>query len=152
MMKLNVAWDLGPIESDGSQAMFDMVTPPFISRQTQRTRRQMQPRPSVLNGLSAVEIDFIHHASEMLIRPYRTPCQRTACIILEGVIQAGSQEYPAGTSFGSEALLRRMPCPSASARPGSRLLRLSLRDFDALCERYPRLGMKLYRKLAEAGR
>jgi RimJ/RimL family protein N-acetyltransferase len=154
MMKLNVPWDLGPIElSESSQAMFDVVTPPFISRESQRASRKIECCPSVLAGLSAVEIDFFQHASEMLVAPLPDPLPTDSLyIVLEGAIQAEGREYPVGTSLAADVLLRRAPGPAALALPGSRLLRLTLHDFDALCERYPRLGMKLYRNLAEANR
>ena len=38
MMKLNVAWDLGPIELvDSAREVFDVVTPPFVQADAQRT-------------------------------------------------------------------------------------------------------------------
>jgi RimJ/RimL family protein N-acetyltransferase len=150
MLKLNVAWDLGPIElTDTSQAMFDVVTPSFISKDAQRSRRQIECCPGILTGLSKLESAFVQQACDMLTFAGAVPLPPDSLyIILEGTAVANEKEYSAGENFGVESLLQRQAITHATAKPGARLLRLSLRDFDALCERYPRLGIKLYHNLA----
>jgi len=152
MMKLNVPWDLGPIElTETSQAMFDVVTPAFISRETNRAHRQIGCCPSVLDGFSTVEIDFFQRACSVYAPAASSPLPADSLyVVLDGAIISGEQSLQAGTSFGADTLLLRKPSPQATAQPGARLLRLTLQDFDALCERYPRLGLKLYRNLAAA--
>jgi len=151
MVKLNVPWDLGSIElTPSSQAMYDLVTPAFISREAARSHRIMDCCPSVLSGLSAVEVDFIQSSCE-----YYTPLAGSSLetdslyIVLDGTLTSDGLDFKPGTSFGAQALLQRKPGTPALARTNSRLLRLTLPGFDKLCERYPRLGLKLYRNLAD---
>jgi hypothetical protein len=150
MMKLNVPWNLGPLElTETSQAMFEVVTPAFIDRDSNRAHRQIDCCPAVLEGFTTVERDFFQHACSLVTATSAIELPTDSLyIVLEGEASTGDQAYPAGTSFGAQTLLLRKPLPAAAAQSKARLLRLSLGNFDALCERYPRLGLKLYRNLA----
>jgi ribosomal protein S18 acetylase RimI-like enzyme len=150
MLKLNIPWDLGVIElSETSQAMFDAVTPPFIAIDAQRTRRLIECCPSFLSELSTIEVGFVQQTCDLLNLTGVSPLPPDSLyIVLEGTIKSGSTEYTAGDSFGAGALLHRTASTNAVANSGARLLRLSLREFDVLCELYPKLGIKLYKNLA----
>jgi RimJ/RimL family protein N-acetyltransferase len=151
MLKLNVAWDLGPLElTEVSQTMFDLITPAFIHRDQQRVRKQITCCADVLQGLSPLEIDFVQRVSvETTPQPGNPLPADSLYVILSGAVQYQDKNLVAGASFGASAILQRRPAPSAIPQAETRLLRLSLKEFDALCEHYPRLGLKLYRNLAQ---
>jgi CRP-like cAMP-binding protein len=103
----------------------------------------------VLEGMTMVEMDFIQRAGSVITPPMDSPLPGDSLyIVLEGCVQLDGKDYLAGSSFGAQALLHRQPISGGSVQTGTRLLRLTLRDFDTLSERYPRLGLKLYRNLA----
>ena len=71
-------------------------------------------------------------------------------IVLEGALDAGGRLLGPGESYGGSFLLRQSANAAGVVVQGTRLFRLSLQSFDDLCERHPRLGLKLYRNLAES--
>lgn len=154
MMKLNVAWDLGPLElTDSSREVFDVVTPAFIRADAQRARRQLALGAAVLAGLTRLEVDFVQRAGEEL-----APAPGTAVaadglhIVLAGSVTAGGRTLGRGECFGAAAMLGQTGEGAAIAGDGVRLLRLTPQALAALGERHPRLGLKLYRNLAAQAR
>jgi hypothetical protein len=151
MMKLNVPWDLGAIElSESSRAMFNIVTPPFIVRDEVRRRKHPARAAAVLKGLTSLEVDFVEHAGEELnCLAGQSQESDGLYIVLEGEVLYGERTIGLGQSLGAWSLLRRLAGDRFTAVSAARLLRLSLESFDVLCDRHPRLGLKLYRNLAE---
>jgi CRP-like cAMP-binding protein len=151
MMKLNVAWDLGPMElSEPAQAMFDVVTPPFIQRDEQRRRKQLARSAAVLGGLSPLEVDFVNNVGEEAsLAPGSEIPLDCMYIILSGGVEAAGRVYGPGESLGATCLLTRRTAAPACTIQETHVFRLSLECFDDLCSRHPNLGIKLYRNLAE---
>lgn len=153
MMKLNVAWDLGPIElTDSGREMFDAVTPAFVRADAQRARRQLALGATVLTDLAALEVDFVQRAGEEL-----TPAPGTRLpadglhLILAGHVTVRGRTLGSGECFGAASLLGREGEAEATAGEGARLLRLTPQALSDLCDRHPRLGPRLYRNLARMG-
>lgn len=151
MLKLNIAWDLGPLElTESGQAMYDVVAPPFIQRDEKRRRKQLARSASILQGLSPLEIDFVQNAGEeILLEPGVQMPLDCLYIILDGQLAGSGRLYGPGESLGASCLLTRRPAPPVCGSEPSTLLCLSLERFDELCSRHPNLGIKLYRSLAE---
>jgi RimJ/RimL family protein N-acetyltransferase len=149
-MKLNVAWDLGPIElTDSGRAMFDVVTPPFIAADARRARQRPALDATVFAGLSPLELDFVQRAAEELAPAPGSPLPVDALhVVLAGQVVAGGRDIARGGCFGAGVLLGRPGEAPATAGPDARLLRLTPEALAALSERYPRLGVQLYRNLA----
>jgi hypothetical protein len=115
MLKLNVPWHLGPIElTETSQAMFDVVTPAFISREANRTYRQIGCCPTVLEGLSTVEVDFFKRVCSVITPAEGELLPQTAWyVVLDGTLTAGEQ------SFKQEQTLVLRYCCCAIALPAT---------------------------------
>ncbi len=151
MMKLNVAWDLGPLElTDSGRAMFDVVTPAFIRADAQRARRQLARTACVLAGLSPLEVHFVEEASQE-IEPAPGTELAADClhIVLAGTVTAGGQTLGRGECIGAGALLGQGAEGQAVAGEGAHLLKLDAAGLASLSERHPRLGVRLYRGLAQ---
>jgi hypothetical protein len=57
--KLNVTWDLGPIElTESGRRAFELLTPAFIRADASRARKQLALGAKVLAGLRPLEVDF----------------------------------------------------------------------------------------------
>ena len=155
MLKLNLPWDLGPIElTESGQAMFDVVTPAFIRQAEQRRAAQPARQAAVLAGLSPLELGLLQRFTSELHPPASSPLEEGGLyIVLGGSLLAGDRTLGPGDSLGERSLLTGQVEP-ASAGPeaspfAAHLLHLSPKAFDELCERYPRLGLKLYRNLGK---
>jgi hypothetical protein len=155
MLKLNVDWDLGPLElTESGQAMFDVVTPAFIRRDAQHRSHDLASQAAVLAGLTALELDLLTRAAQDMHLLADTPLPAEGLtILLSGEIRfPGGLLAPVG-SYGEASLLTGEALPPATASAGSHLLQLSPRVFNELCDHQPRLGVKLYRNLGkQAGR
>jgi RimJ/RimL family protein N-acetyltransferase len=149
MMKLNTAWELGPLElTENAQAMFDVVTPAFIRRDAQRRNSLVAKKAAVLKGLSTLELDFVQRAgSEIMLEQGSSLRVEGLYILLDGEVARGQERLKGGQSFGEAVLLGGSERIDVHAIESSRLLRLMPYDFRDLCERHPRLGVKLYRQL-----
>jgi RimJ/RimL family protein N-acetyltransferase len=150
MMKLNVAWDLGPLQLvDSAREMFDLVTPPFVRADAQRGRMRQMAGAGVLAGLTPLEADFLQAAGEELSPEAGglIPADMLH-LILEGSVTVGSRRLGPKECFGAAALLGQGAEAPAVAGSGVRLLRLTSEGLDALSDRHPRLGLRLYRNLA----
>ena len=151
MLKLNVDWELGPVELTGSgQAMFDVVAPAFIRRDALRRGHQLARGAAVLEGLSPLELDFVTRAAQEL-----RPGEGTALpgdglsILLAGEVKLAGIPLSAVGSFGELSLLTGEKLTEVTAGAGAHMLHLSPRAFSELCDRQPRLGVKLYRNLGK---
>jgi len=151
MLKLNVDWDLGPIEfTDSGQAMFDVVAPAFMQRDAHRRSHQTARNAAVLAGLTALELDFLARtAQDLHLDPGKELPGEGLSILLSGEVQLGEQTLQAIDSFGELLLLTGEKLPSAQARSGVHMLHLSRSAFCDLCDRQPRLGVKLYRNMGK---
>jgi CRP-like cAMP-binding protein len=72
----------------------------------------------------------------------------TLHLILAGNVTADGRSLGPKDCFGAAALLGQGAEVPAVAGPGVHLLRLTPAALDALSDRHPRLGLRLYRNLA----
>lgn len=149
MMKLNIDWNLGPIElTDSSRAMFDTVTPAFIRRDEQRCHLQELERVGIFQDMTALEIDLVQQACNQIIPDTAIPLAPEALwVVLAGQVACAERSFAAGECLGVATLFGGVGETAAQASAGTRLLSLSPTHFQLLCNRYPRLGLKLYRNL-----
>lgn len=150
MLKLNVAWEPGPLEfSEPGQAMFDIVTPPFIRQDEHHRRRTLMRQIPLLEGFSPLELDFFQRAvKEITVEPGIEIVPFGLHILIDGEATSSRGRLVAGDSFGALQLLGGQPGDPVYAGTNLRLLRLQPDEFLTLCERHPHLGLKLYRNLA----
>jgi RimJ/RimL family protein N-acetyltransferase len=151
MMKINVAWDLGRLELVPSvQAVFDIVTLPFIRRDAQRRIREAAAPLPVFHGLTSLEMDFVvRSAEEIKLGAGETLAVNGLCVVLEGGLQAGDRSLGPGECIGEGLLLAGKGELTATAGQSTSLLRLSPHQFNDLIERYPHLGVKLLRNFSQ---
>lgn len=151
MMKLNVAWDPGPIElTASSQAMFDVVMPPFIRRSEERMRRQPARSLPAFQTLSPLELDFVQQAGEEIDVPAGSSLDLDGLwVVLAGAVECSGTNYRPGEGAGALALLYRRDRSEIRAAESVRLFHLSSAAFDGLCARHPHLGVKMYRGIAD---
>jgi hypothetical protein len=151
MMKLNVDWEPGPLElTESGQAMFDVVTPVFVRRDAQRRSRQTARGAAVLEGLTALELDFFIRAAQEL-RPEANASLPIdgLTVLLAGEVNLAGNPLTAVGSYGELSLLTGEKLLAVTAGAGTHLLHLSPRAFNDLCDRQPRLGVKLYRNMGQ---
>ena len=151
MMKLNVAWNLGKIELvPSAQAVFDVVALPFIRRDAQRRIRDAASSLAAFQGLSSLEMEFVVRiAYDIKLDAGETLVVNGLCVILEGGLQVSDRSLGPGECFGERLLLAGQGELTATAGQQTRLLRLSLHPFNDLIERYPHLGLKLFRNFCQ---
>ena len=151
MIKLNVAWELGPIELTApSQKYYDVVAPAFERASTQRIQKILPSDVPVLAGLSRLELEFFRMACDAL-----APTNEAALapgylyVVTAGQVRLADKAFGPGECLGAAALLEAARAAHAEpvAGPDTQLLALSPAALHELCERYPRLGVKLYRNL-----
>ncbi len=149
MIKLNVPWDLGPIElTEPSQLYYDLVVPAFEEAALERARKRPAATAKVLAGFTPLEIEFFHRACvEEQPKPGAVLATDKLHIVLAGVVKADGATLEAGESVGAAALLGG-PSGQAVAGDGARVLSLSVNDLTKLGEQHPRLVVKLYQNLA----
>jgi hypothetical protein len=151
MMKLNVAWDLGPIElTEPSQKYYDLVAPAFEQADARRAQKTLALTTGVLAGFSPVEADLFQRACQVEQPPAGAALAADSLhIVLEGQVRQGGQTLAPGQWWGAEAILRgQAEAQPATAGRGVRVLSLSPGALAQLAERHPRLAVKLYRNLA----
>lgn len=152
MIKLNIPWDLGPLEfTESGREVFDLVAPAFIRADAQRARKQLCQGAGVMAGLSPLEVHFIECAGKEFTPAAGTELPPDALhIVLAGTLTAGGRTLARGECFGAGALIGQHNEPPAVAGEGVSLLRLDADGLAVLGERHPRLGVRLYRNLALA--
>ena len=149
MIKLNVPWDLGPIELTlPSQAYFDVVAPAFIQANFARERKHLALASGVLAGLTPLEVEFLQ-----LVCAESSPAAGAALpadslhILLDGSATAGARTLAQGDFVGAGGLLGGGAPQAAVAGPGARVLSLSPAGLGRLSHSHPRLAVKLYQNL-----
>jgi CRP-like cAMP-binding protein len=150
MLKLNVSWNLGPMElNEASQAMYDVVTPAFIRQDVLRAHKLAAGQSPMFQGLSSLELDLVKRSAEEIAPPAQTTLPITGLnILLSGSVEIGQKTLITGDCFGAAELLNKALPGTFTPHEGTHLLHISPQSFDTLCERYPRLGVKLLRSLA----
>jgi hypothetical protein len=151
-IKLNVAWDLGPLMfTESGQRMFDTVAPVFARAEAQRARKQLALGAHVLEGLTPLEVEFVERASDEIAPAPGTLVKADALhIVLAGQVAVGTRGLVKGESFGEGALLGQAEDSEARTGAGARLLKLTRAGLESLSDKHPRLGLRLYRNLAMA--
>lgn len=151
MIKLNVAWELGPIElTEPSRRYYDVVVPAFERASVQRIQKVLPPGVALLDGLTRLEHEFFRMACEV-----QSPAAGAVLpsgwlyLVTAGQLRVGDRALAPGEFTGTAGLLE---APGASettpvAGAGAQVLALSRPALRELAERYPRLGVKLYRNL-----
>jgi N-acetylglutamate synthase-like GNAT family acetyltransferase len=149
MIKLNVPWDLGPIElTEPSQAYYNVVVPAFKRANAARERKHLALASAVLAGLSRLEVEFLQNAcAETLPAAGEALAADALHIVLAGEVAAGARTLRQGDFTGAGALLGSGQRQPAVAGAGARLLSLSPAGLARLSERHPRLAVKLYQNL-----
>jgi predicted GNAT family N-acyltransferase len=152
MIKLNVAWELGPIElTPPSQKYYDVVVPAFERASVQRIQKVLPARVPLLDGLTRLELEFFRMACEAQAPAAGAELQPGVLY----VVTAGQLRHN-GRGFGSGECVGTAPVMEVSngaetgpvAGPDTQVLALSPAALKELADRYPRLGVKLYRNLA----
>jgi RimJ/RimL family protein N-acetyltransferase len=151
MMKLNVTWDLGHVELvPSAQAVFDIVTLPFIRRDAQRRIREAVSCLPVFQGLSPLEVDFVVRIAEDIeLDAGESLVVNGLCLILKGGLQVSNRSLGPGECCGERLLLSGQGELTVTAGQQTSLLRLSPHPFNDLIERYPHLGLKLFRNFCQ---
>jgi N-acetylglutamate synthase-like GNAT family acetyltransferase len=151
MMKLNIAWNLGQVELiPSAQAVYDIVTLPFIRRDAQRRIREAVSSMPAFQGLSPLEMDFLVRICEDIkLAAGETLVVNGLCVILEGGLQVSNRSLGPGECFGERLLLADQGELTVIAGQQTSLLRLSPHPFNELIEHYPHLGLKLFRNFCQ---
>jgi GNAT superfamily N-acetyltransferase len=154
MIKLNVAWDLKTVVfTQAGQTMFDTVSPLFIQADARRSRKLLAIGATVLAGLSPLESEFVQRVSDELSpAPGASVPDNSLYIVLAGSVNLNGRALGRGDCFGASAMLGQPSEGTAIANEGTRLMRVTPSDLNALSEKHPRLGLKLYRNLAAQAR
>ena len=151
MIKLNVAWELGPIElTEPSRRYYDVVAPAFERASTQRIQKVLPADVPLLEGLTRLEQEFFRMACEAQAPSAGAALPAEALyVVTAGHLRQGDQQYAPGQCLGQAALLGASAAGTGPiAGPETQVLALSPAALHDLAERYPRLGVKLYRNLA----
>lgn len=150
MMKLNVPWDLGPLElTEASRDYFNVVAPAFEHASAERMKKLPALNTAALNGFTPLEAYLFQRASEELLpAPGAMLDPDSLYIVLAGSVEHGDETIRAGGCVNADIVFGQLDKIQPKAREGTRLLTLTRPQLTALCDRYPRLGMKLYQNLA----
>jgi hypothetical protein len=127
------------------------VAPAFERASVQRVQKVLPPQVPVLEGLSPLELEFFRMACEA-----QTPAAGATLapgslyVVTAGQLRQGERAFGPGDCVGTAALLETARAAEAGpvAGPDTQVLALTPAALQALGERYPRLGVKLYRNLA----
>jgi RimJ/RimL family protein N-acetyltransferase len=148
-MKLNVPWDLGPMElTEPSQRYADVVLPAFEHANAARERRHLASASGLLADFSPLEVEFFQQVCEES-QPVAGETLSANCLhlILAGTVNADGRSVTSGNHFGAAGLLGKPESTSATAGQGARILSLDAAGLARLGESHPRLALKLYQKL-----
>ncbi len=149
-IKLNLPWDLGPIVlTEPSQAYFDLVAPAFERASAERLKKLPALSNVALKGFTPLEAYFFQRAGDEITPAAGARLDVNAMyIVLAGSVRHGEQTVGAGGCVNADVLFGHPDAITPIAGDGARLLSLSHAKLVELCDRYPRLGMKLYQNLA----
>lgn len=148
--KLNVLWDLGPVELiDSSREYYDLVAPAFERASAEYQSKMDALNSPALNGFSPLDAHLFQRATEESAPEAGNALGPDAMhIVLAGTVRQGEQTFERGGVINAGALLGTPSESVAVTGPGARVLSLTAANFSALCEKHPRLGIKLYQNLA----
>jgi len=148
--KLNVPWDLGPIElTENSRRYFDLVTPAFIRAAQEHENRLRALNAPVLKKITPLELYLINRAGHVTEEPQGSAlAPGTMYVVLDGSLRAGDRIVGKGQVLGAGIAFGEMQDTGAIAAEPSRVFALTKAELDALCEAHPHLGIKLYQNLA----
>ncbi|MHB8867676.1 MAG: GNAT family N-acetyltransferase [Thermoleophilia bacterium] len=150
MVKLNVPWDPGPLELvEESRAYFDIVAPEFARASAERLRMSLGDTVAALAGLSSLEAYFFRTAArEIAPAPGTSLDPEALTLVLSGSVRHGDETILAGGCVNPDVLVGPGDGIIPVAGPDTSVLAVSRESLLVLCDRHPRLGMKLYRNLA----
>ncbi|MBI5032835.1 MAG: GNAT family N-acetyltransferase [Chloroflexi bacterium] len=150
MIKLNIPWDLGPLElTEPSRDYFDVVAPAFERASAERMKKLPSLNTATLRGFTPLEAYLFQCASEELTPAPGTVLDPNALyIVLAGSVEHADQTISTGGCVNPDIVFGQLDTIQPKARESTRLLTLTRTQLTDLCDRYPRLGMKLYQNLA----
>jgi len=149
-IKLNVPWDLGPIVlTEPSQEYFEVVTPAFERASAERMKKLPALNTAVLKGFTPLEAYLFQRAGdETTPAPGARLDANALYLVLAGWVRHGEQTIGAGGCVNPDVLFGASDTTTPVAGDHTRLLTFSREQLNELCDRYPRLGIKLYQNLA----
>ena len=150
MIKLNVPWDLGTLElTEPSREYFNVVAPAFERASAERMKKLPALNTTALKGFTPLEAYLFQRASEELSpQPGAVLDPNSLFIVLAGSVEHGLETIATGGCVNADLVFGQLDAIQPKACDGTRLLSLTRPQLTALCDRYPRLGMKLYQNLA----
>ncbi len=152
MAKLNAAWDLGPLTlTEPSREYFDLVAPLFERAAVERVKKLPALGTAALRGLTPLEVYLVQHVGEETTPAAGALLDAGALhLVLAGSVQHDAHTITAGGCVNAEVIFGQTDRVTPIAGRDTRLLTLTRERLNALCDRYPRLGIKLYQNLAAA--
>jgi len=149
-IKLNVPWDLGPIVlTEPSQEYVEVVAPAFERASAERMKKLPALNTAVLKGFTPLEAYVFQRAGdETTPAPGARLDANALYLVLAGWVRHGEQTIGAGGCVNPNVLFGASDTTTPIAGDHTRLLAFSREQLNALCDRYPRLGIKLYQNLA----
>ncbi len=150
MIKLNQPWDLGPLVlTDPSREYFETVAPAFERATAERMKKLPALNTPTLKGFTPLEGYLFQRAGDEIMPAAGTILDANSLhVILAGAVRHGEQTFTAGTCVNADILFGQADAITPIAGADTRLLTITREHLTALCDRYPRLGMKLYQNLA----
>jgi RimJ/RimL family protein N-acetyltransferase len=149
-IKLNAPWDLGPLVlTEPSQEYFEVVAPAFERASIERLKKLPALSNVALKGLTPLEALLFQRAGDETMPAVGAQLDANALhIVLAGSVCHGEKIINAGGCVNPDILFGQQDAITPIAGDKTRLLTLSRENLTALCDRYPRLGLKLYQNLA----
>lgn len=150
MVKLNVPWELGPLElTEPSREYFDLVAPAFERAAADRRSNLPSLRSPALRCFTALEAYLFQRAGNPARLEAGTPlAPESMHLVLEGSVQQDGRVIGPGGCINPGLVFGMHEGYDAVAGTGTRVLTLTERHLQELADRYPRLGIKLYQNLA----
>ncbi len=149
MMKLNVPWDPGQLVlTDPSREYYETVAPAFERASAERLSKLPALSTPALRGFTPLEAYFFQRAGVDSMPAADTVLDANALhLVLAGSVNHGDQVIGAGSVVNADVLFGQNDAITPVAGADTRLLTLTRESLTGLCDRYPRLGMKLYQNL-----
>lgn len=150
MMKLNQPWDLGPLVlTEPSREYFETVAPAFERAAAERMKKLPALHTPALHGFTPLEAYLFQRAGDETTPHENVQLAADALhLVLAGSVRHGDQVVTTGGCVNPETLFGQADAITPIAGRDTRLLSLTRANLTELCNRYPRLGMKLYQNLA----
>lgn len=150
--KLNVPWDLGPIElTESGQAYFDLVAPAFAQAAAEHERRLRALNSPLLKNITPLEAYLVNRAGSAFdVTQGATLSPDAMYLVLQGAFRQGERVIPQGAVIDAGLAFGETSAAGAIALENARVFALTKKQLDALCDAHPRLGIKLLQNLAAA--